>query len=190
MAHVNQADVAHLKIGQPVDVGVEAVADLKMKGKIERIAPQATIRNNLKGFDVRIMIRNIDTRVRPGMTANLSIPVISTKDTIAVPINAVFSEPNNDTKEIERFVYVKKDEEVYERRPVSLGVSDNNFAEIIDGVATNEVVTLEEPPDGAEVKSVTGKPLKKKRGGKGEKRVAGGSSSSTNRISAAALVPK
>jgi HlyD family secretion protein len=195
LAHVNQADVAHLKISQPVDVSVEAVADLKMKGTIERIAPQATIRNNLKGFDVRITIRNIDKRVRPGMTANLSIPVISTKDTVAVPINAVFSEPNNDTKEIERFVYVKKDEEVYERRPVSLGVSDNNFAEIVDGVATNEIVSLEEPPDGAEVKSATGKPLKKKRSGKGGKNVAGGGGksgggSSTNRISAASLVPK
>ena len=193
LAHVNQADVAHLKIGQSVDVSVEAVADLKMKGKIERIAPQATIRNNLKGFDVRITIRNIDQRVRPGMTANLSIPVISTKDTVAVPINAVFSEPNNDTKEIERFVYVKKDEDNYERRPISLGVSDNSYAEIIDGVTTNEVVTLEEPPDGAEIKSVTGKPLKKKRSGKGGGRVAGGNNgggNGTNRISAASLVPK
>ncbi|MDB6056933.1 MAG: Efflux transporter, family, subunit [Verrucomicrobiales bacterium] len=191
LAHVNQADVAHLKIGQPVDVRVEAVADIKMKGKIDRIAPQATIRNNLKGFDVRISIRNIDQRVRPGMTANLSIPVVSTKDTVAVPINAVFSEPNNDTKEVDRFVYVKKDQEVYERRPVSLGVSDNDYAEIVDGVATNEVVSLEEPPDGAEIKSATGKPLKKKRGGKGGRVVGGGGGgSSTNRISAAALVPK
>jgi hypothetical protein len=48
---------------------------------------------------------------------------------------------------------------------------------------------LEEPPDGAEIKSATGKPLKKKRGGKSEKRVAG-AGSGTNRISAAALVPK
>jgi RND family efflux transporter MFP subunit len=195
LAHVNQADVAHLRIGQTVDVQVEAVADLKMKATIERIAPQATIRNNLKGFDVRITVHNIDKRVRPGMTANLSIPVVSTKDTVAVPINAVFSEPNSDTKEIERFVYIKKDDITYERRPVSIGVSDNNYAEIIDGVATNEIVSLEEPGDGAEIKTANGKPLKKKRGGKGGKNVAGsgrkgGGDGGTNRVSAASLVPK
>lgn len=189
LAHANQADVAHLKIGQSVDVHVEAVADIKMKGTIERIAPQATIRNNLKGFDVRITIRHIDPRVRPGMTADLTIPVISTKDTVAVPINAIFSEPNNDTKEIDRFVYVKKDEDVYERRPISLGVSDNNYAEIIDGVTTNEVVSLEEPPDTAEIKSVTGKPLKKKHPAKAAKSVAG-ANNGTNRLSTASLVPK
>jgi len=190
LAHVNQADVAHLRSGQPVDVRVESVPDLKMKGGIERISPQATIRNNLKGFDVRIAIHNIDKRVRPGMTANLLIPVISSKDTLSIPINAVFTEPNNETKEMDRFVYVKKSEDSYERRPVSLGVSDNDFAEIIDGVTTNDVVTLDEPPDGADVKSVTGKPLKKKRSGKGSGRVAGGGVGSTNRISTATLVPK
>jgi HlyD family secretion protein len=190
LAHVNQADVTHLHTTQTVEVSVESVPDLKMKGTIERIAPQATIRNNLKGFDVRIAIRNIDKRVRPGMTANLLIPVISTKDAVAVPINAIFSEPNPDTKEMERFVYVKKSDESYERRPISLGVSDNNFAEIIDGVATNEVVTLEEPPDGADIKSVTGKPLKKKKA-KGAARVAANNTGgSTNRLSSAALVPK
>ncbi len=189
LAHVNQADITHLNTGQHVDVRVESVPDLKMKGTIERIAPQATIRNNLKGFDVRITIRNIDKRVRPGMTANLAIPVISTKDTVAVPINAIFTDQNSETEDVERFVYVKKGEESYERRPIAMGVTDNNFAEIIDGVTTNDIVSLEEPPDGADVKSATGKPLKKKKG-KGGARVASNNSAATNRISSAALVPK
>lgn len=187
MAHVNQADVTHLHMGQQVDVRVESVPDLKMKGTIDRIAPQATIRNNLKGFDVRITIRNIDKRVRPGMTANLSIPVISTKDTVAVPINAVFTDQNPDTEDVERYVYVKKGDNSYERRPVSMGVTDNNYAEIVDGVTTNEIVCLEEPPDGADVTSVTGKPLKKKHGKKGAHIASGGS---TNKMSTASLVPK
>jgi HlyD family secretion protein len=96
-AHVNQSDVTRLKDKQVVDIQVESVPGLKMKGTIERIAPQATIRNNLKGFDARIVIRKIDSRVRPGMTANLSIPVVSTLDTLAVPIAAIFSEANSET---------------------------------------------------------------------------------------------
>jgi len=161
MAHVNQADVTRLKNSQQVDIQVESVPGLKMKGTIERIAPQATIRNNLKGFDARILIKKIDTRVRPGMTANLSIPVVSSKDTLAVPLAAVFTEANAETKDMERFVYVKKDE-IYERRLIQLGVSDNSFAEITDGLTSGEIVSLEEPPDGAEIKTATGKPRKKK----------------------------
>ncbi|MFM7103632.1 MAG: efflux RND transporter periplasmic adaptor subunit, partial [Verrucomicrobiota bacterium] len=44
-AHINQADVGRLRVGQEVDVTVEAVPGLKVVGKVERIAPQAVIKN-------------------------------------------------------------------------------------------------------------------------------------------------
>jgi len=53
-AHVNQADVPRLKVDQRVEVTVEAVAGLSVTGLVERIAPQATIKNNIKGFAARI----------------------------------------------------------------------------------------------------------------------------------------
>lgn len=161
IARINQADVTHLGPGQRVDITVESVADLKMTGIVERIAPQATLKNNLKGYDARIVIKKIDPRVRPGMTANLSIPVVSAENTIAVPISTVFSEPNSKTKEMERYVYVKK-EEFYERRIIQTGVSDNNYVEVTDGLAKGELVSLEEPPDEAEVRTVNGAREKKK----------------------------
>src|SRR6185312_1047273 len=49
-AHINQADVTRLKVNQEVEVAVEAVPGLKVVGKVERVAPQATIKNNIKGF--------------------------------------------------------------------------------------------------------------------------------------------
>ncbi len=52
-AHINQADITRLHVDQDVEISVEAVAGLKVNGKIERIAPQATIKNNIKGFAVR-----------------------------------------------------------------------------------------------------------------------------------------
>ncbi|HMP84279.1 MAG TPA: efflux RND transporter periplasmic adaptor subunit, partial [Verrucomicrobiota bacterium] len=76
-AHINQADVAHLKLHQVVQVSVEAVPGLQVDGKTERIAPQATIKNNIKGFATRILLENVDQRIRPGMTANIRIPVAS-----------------------------------------------------------------------------------------------------------------
>ena len=144
-AHINQADVARLSAKQEVDVQVEAVAGLKMTGKVERIAPQATIKNNIKGFAVRILLQNVDSRVRPGMTANIQIPVASVDNVVAVPLAAVFTERNPSSQQTERFVYVMKNAR-YERRPVQIGVSDYFYAEVQKGLAAGEEVTLEQPP--------------------------------------------
>src|SRR6266853_1826282 len=116
-AHINQADVTRLKIGQQVEVQVEAVPGLKVTGTVERIAPQATIKNNIKGFAARILLKDVDPRVRPGMTANVQIPVASADNVMAVPLAAVFTESNPETGQTERYVYVKK-EDGYERRTV------------------------------------------------------------------------
>ena len=152
-AHINQADVTRLSPGQQVQVEVEAVQDLAVVGTVERIAPQATIKNNLKGFSARILLRDIDPRVRPGMTANIKIPVASAADVVAVPLAAVFTETNPETGDTERYVYVAQDDD-FERRPVQIGVSDFFYAEVQKGLTAGETVALELP------KSAQGKQAK------------------------------
>ena len=140
-AHVNQVDVTRLKLGQAVDIKVESVPGLKMKGVVERIAPQAVIKNGIKGFAARISIKEIDPRIRPGMTAIVSIPVASAENVLAVPLAAVFSEKG------ERYVFVKQDEEgKFERRAVIVGIADYGFAEAQSGLKAGEEVALELPP--------------------------------------------
>jgi RND family efflux transporter MFP subunit len=150
-AQVNQADVPRLKPDQPVEVTVEAVAGLRVTGVVERISPQATIRNGIKGYPARISLKNVDPRVRPGMTANVKIPVASAENVTAVPLSAVFTEKNQDNGEMERFVYVQQGES-FEKRNVKVGVTDFFFAEIQDGLNSGEVVSLELPKDEREKK--------------------------------------
>jgi HlyD family secretion protein len=165
-AHVNQADVPRLKINQTVEVAVEAVAGLKVTGVVERIAPQATIKNNIKGFAARILLKNVDPRVRPGMTANVKIPVASADNVMAVPLAAVFTEKNSDTGVYERFVYVVQEEaEGVEKRNVKVGVADYFFAEIQEGLSPGEIVSLELPKEEREKKA---KELTGQRPGNGE----------------------
>lgn len=140
MAHINQADVTRVGFDQKVEVEVDSVPGLKMTGLVERIAPQATLKNNLKGFSARIALKEIDPRVRPGMTANLSIPVASAEDVLSIPLAAVFTENG------ERFAYVKKAEAI-ERRPIQIGVTDFSFAEVTSGLTAGEIVSLEQPAD-------------------------------------------
>ncbi len=141
-AHINQADVSRLTPGQEVEIQVESVPGLRMKGALERVAPQAIVKNGIKGFAARVIIKQIDPRVLPGMTAIVAVPVASAENVLAVPLAAVFTEKG------ERFVYVKKEgDEKVERRPVLIGVTDYSFAEVQKGLSAGEVVALEPPAD-------------------------------------------
>ena len=154
-AHVNQADVTRLKAGQEVDVQVEAVPGLRVRGVVERIAPQAIIKNNIKGFSARILLKEVDPRIQPGMTANISIPVASASDVLALPLASVFTEQNPATGRIEQYVYVKKDS-TYERRPIQIGVADYFNAEVLAGLEGGETVALGQPPEVAQSKLANG----------------------------------
>ena len=142
-AHLNQADVTRLKVGQEVAVQIEAVPGLKLTGKVDRLAPQATFKNGVKGFSTRILLRQAEDLVRPGMTANLSIPLISAGNVLAVPLGAVFSNQG------ERFTWVKKAEGGFERRPVNLGVADYDYVEVTKGLAEGDEVSLVTPKEPA-----------------------------------------
>ena len=106
---------------------------------VDRIAPQATIRNSIKGFATRMAVKNIDPRIQPGMTANVTIPVASADNVTAVPLAAIFFDQND------RYVYVENGDK-FERRDVKLGVADYFFAEIVSGLQVGDVVAIELPP--------------------------------------------
>ena len=142
-AHINQADVTRMKVDQEVQIEVEAVPGLKLTGRLDRIAPQATIKNGIKGFATRIIVKNDEsTGVRPGMTANLTIPLQGAENVLAIPLAAVF------TDQSDRFAYVKQGDK-YERRAIRIGVTDYEFAEITSGLEAGEAVSLVTPPEDA-----------------------------------------
>ena len=151
-AQVNQADVPRLKVSETVEVTVEAVAGLTVTGVVERVYPQATIKNNIKGYPARIALKNVDPRIRPGMTANVKIPVASAANVTAVPLSAVFTEKASDEGQMERYVYVQQGDG-FEKRTVKVGVSDYSNVEILQGLKEGEVVSLELPKDEREKKA-------------------------------------
>jgi RND family efflux transporter MFP subunit len=153
-AHVNQADITRLHMEQEVDVTVEAVPGLTIKGKVERIAPQSTVKNNIRGFEVRILLKDVNRQVRPGMTANVLIPVESADSVVAAPLAAIFTETNPDTRQIERYAYVLKGED-WERRKIEIGVSDYFFAEVTKGLQSGEEISLEDKSKVAKQPSAT-----------------------------------
>ena len=142
-AHINQADVTRLSVNQQVQIEVEAVAGLKLIGRLDRIAPQATIRNGIKGFATRVIVKNDEqSGVRPGMTANLTIPLQSADNVLAVPLAAVFTDQGA------RFAYVQQGGK-FARVPIRIGVTDYDYAEVTSGLEGGETVSLVTPAEEA-----------------------------------------
>jgi len=188
-AHVNQADVPRLRVDQTVEVLIEAVAGLSVTGVVERIAPQATIKNNIKGFAARIALKDADPRIRPGMTANIKIPVASAANVTAVPLAAVFTEREGEDGQLERFVYVRKGE-TFEKRFIKVGVSDFFYAEIQEGLTEGEVVSTELPKAEREKKAREIAAQKSSEsGGSGPRMAAGPAGAATNRTPGTIAAP-
>ncbi len=137
--HVNQVDVIKVRHGQEVTFTVDSLPGAELKGRVELIAPIATYKYNIKGFEVRVLITLSDERLRPGMSANVKIPVAEVKDALTVPISAVFTEDDDRT-----VVYVESDGGT-ERREVEVGLSTIEFTEIRSGLVGGERVMLVKP---------------------------------------------
>jgi RND family efflux transporter MFP subunit len=137
--HVNQVDVAHLKVDQQVKLRAESIKDFSMTGRILSIAPVASVNNNIKGFAVDAVIENPSERLRPGMTVTLSVPIARADDAVSVPISAVFKGDGD-----KKVVYVRSGTST-EQREVMIGVTNFDYAEIKTGVQEGETILLVDP---------------------------------------------
>lgn len=138
--HVNQIDVGKLSLGQTVTLKGETIKDRPITAKVSFIAPIASIKNNVKGFQVEAVIDDPDPRLRPGMTVLMDIPVAQVDNAVAVPISAVFKDPASNNS----IVYVLNGSQTSERQ-VEVGVSNLQFAEIKSGLEVGESILLVRP---------------------------------------------
>ena len=126
------------------------------------------------GFGFRI---NVPAMGPAPLAFDFAFPVASASNVTAVPLAAVFTEKNAESGQMERFVYVQQGES-FEKRNVKVGVADYSSAEIQEGLAEGEVVSLELPKEEREKKV---RQLAGKRPGGGMKLLAGPlSGSATN----------
>lgn len=139
VCHINQVDVVRLLPNQNVKLRAESLKDLEMDAKISFIAPVATAKNNVKGFQVEATIEKPSPRLRPGMTVNMLVPIASANDAVSVPISAVFRGEGR-----KKVVYVRRGSGT-EKREVQIGVTNTDFAQILSGVEEGEEILLVEP---------------------------------------------
>ena len=88
---VNESDIGHVKPGQVATVHVDAYPNRAFTGKVQKIAPQATVQQSVTMFPVLIELNNEDGALMPGMNSDVSVLVERRDNALAVPNDAVSS---------------------------------------------------------------------------------------------------
>jgi HlyD family secretion protein len=138
-------DISKIEKEMKVKIQVDAYPYEEYSGSISKIAAMAITHNNVKVFPVEIEINNVDEKLKPGMTANITIIGEERKDIIVVPIRCIFSD-----EEGQDIVYKVVNDTIGENIPIKTGINNFQQVEIIEGLAIGDSISFTEPKDNKE----------------------------------------
>jgi HlyD family secretion protein len=138
---VDEADIAHVYMGQPARIKVESFRDRVFIGKVTKIAPLGVEKDNVTTFEVRVSIDNAGGELKANMTANAEILLDEHKAVLTVPENAVSYDNQKNA-----FVNVPDASQKDGSRKVSVkvGLSNGSVTEIVSGIKEGDQVILQQ----------------------------------------------
>jgi HlyD family secretion protein len=92
-ADVDQSDIGRMKVGEVVRFTVDAYPDQEFRGQISQVRLNATITQNVITYPVMVEVPNPDGKLRPSMTANITIEVMTVNDVLRIPNSALRFKP-------------------------------------------------------------------------------------------------
>ena len=92
-ADVDQSDIGQIKVGEVARFTVDAYPDQEFRGQIAQVRLNATVTQNVITYPVIIEVPNPDNKLRPSMTANVTIEVATVRDVLRVPNAALRFKP-------------------------------------------------------------------------------------------------
>jgi HlyD family secretion protein len=137
---VDEADIAHVYLGQPARIKVESFRDRFFQGKVTKISPMGVEKDNVTTFEVRVSINNPGGELKAQMTANAEILLDEHKNVLTVPENAVTYD-NQKSTAVE--VPDKSQKDGTRKVPVKVGLSNGSVTEIISGLKEGDQVVLQ-----------------------------------------------
>ena len=94
IADIDEADIGGVQEGQRVTFTVDAFPEDKFEGKVTQVRQQATTSSNVVTYEVVISAPNKDLKLKPGLTANVTIYTLEKNDVLAAPAKALRFVPN------------------------------------------------------------------------------------------------
>jgi HlyD family secretion protein len=141
-AAINEVDIGKVSTGDVVSITVDAFPGDTATGIVRLVPPAARLQERVRVFDVEIEVRTGAAILRPGMTANVQISGPTREDVVRLPVEAVFYVEGRPT--VYRLV-----DGAAEPTPVTLGLSDLSYVEILEGLTEGDSVALEDPAEAA-----------------------------------------
>jgi len=137
---VDEADIAHVYLGQAARIKVESFRDRMFNGKVTKIAPMGVEKDNVTTFEVRVSINNPGGELKANMTANAEILLDEHKGVLTVPENAVIYD-NQKNASVQ--VPDTHQKEGFRKVSVTVGISNGSVTEIVNGLKEGDQVVLQ-----------------------------------------------
>lgn len=152
---LNEVDVSRVSVGQKAAITFDAVADLSLSGTVSEIDSIGTVSQGVVTYNVKILFDTQDERVKPGMSATASIVTDTREGALLAPNSAVKSQgamryveafnPPIDAKGPGGAVSAARPD----RKPVTTGLSNDTFTEILSGLSEGEQIVVRTLTGGA-----------------------------------------
>ncbi|NLD38514.1 MAG: efflux RND transporter periplasmic adaptor subunit [Desulfatiglans sp.] len=141
---VDEIDVGKLKINMPVRIKIGALPDQAVTGRLSKIAPQATEKDNAKLFEVEIELEQFkDVELRAGYSANADIVIREKKEILMIPERLVIFEDNGAKAFVE--IPGKTPDAEPKKEPITVGLSDGLNIEVVSGLNEGQKL-VQRPP--------------------------------------------
>ena len=151
VADVDEADIGEVAVGNRVAFTVDAYPDDTFEGVVKQVRLEATTTNNVVTYEVVISAPNADLKLKPGLTANVTIFTKEQPNVLSVPNKALRFTPTKETvgKDM-KIVDCKGKNKVWTlndktltAHPVNIGQSDATHTQIISGVKAGQSIVTE-----------------------------------------------
>lgn len=148
IADVDEADIGGVKVGQRVTFTVDAYPDDTFEGAVTQVRQEATTTNNVVTYEVVISAPNQDLKLKPGLTANVTIYTQETKGVLSVPSKALRFTPEKDAvggRKIKDIANAKNKVWTLEGNTlvahrVTVGATDGTHTQILSGIKKGQKV--------------------------------------------------
>jgi HlyD family secretion protein len=166
-AFVDETDIGKVRLGQDASVTVDAFPRQAFKGHVTKVAAGSTIQQGIVTYDVTIAIEDPKHRLRPDMTASVTINTGTRSNVLLVPSEAVKVGVRGSTVNV---LTTKDRRSTVEAKRVRTGASDGVNTEIRSGLNEGDTVVLAGMPQGGGQRRGGASPFGPSGGGGGGRR--------------------
>ena len=151
VANVDEADIGNVRAGERVSFTVDAYPDDKFQGTVTQVRQEATTTNNVVTYEVVINAPNGDLKLKPGLTANVTIYTSEKTGVLCVPTKALRFTPTPETvgKEWKIADCNGKNKlwtiegNTLKAHAVKTGMTDGSQTEIVSGITKGTTIVSE-----------------------------------------------